>query len=260
MRPLVIGNSHIVGFKRAAELDGQQWATVPTPLCPNFEQVIRERQGVFELDPWWRNMRQASHEERKSIVRYPLETAAEDGMLVIVGEKLFGCFPIFGALLAAKKGGAFPIWPGPHVFNVPYDDQYILVSRSCLKEALVAQIRAAAESFHWLISSFKMTFWIPSPPPPQAFVSAKLPEHHHWYANSELHRHYLDLFNECLIEVNSQAEIKKLGLTFLGHPKKHIQSSGFLTEQCEYAPKIPEDIHANEIYYAEYIPQIASHI
>lgn len=259
MRTLVVGNSHIVGLKNAIEAANLPWSCIPIPLCDDFEVVVREGgRGVFRIAPLWKNMTSKVHEQKHRIVEFDLTSAQEDGLLILVGQYLFGCFKILAPLISAKPKKCFRVCVEGSFNSVPYDSRLQLLSLPCFKESLTGEILALAESYKWLTSRFRHTLWIPSPSPPQAFAIAKFHPAFRWYVSSGLHRNYLRVFNECLLAANQHEAISRQRITFLPHVLDGVNNNGFLKLEYCHNPDIVADIHANGAYYSAYLSELSA--
>lgn len=250
MNTLVAGNSHIVGFKAAAESVNADLTYIPIPLCQNFEEAVMSGSGCFELEAGWGNMRSTIGAKRID-VRYDFSKSSKK--LILVGMKLFGCFPIFGPLILREKiNRRFLICPGSGHLSIPYNKKYQLVSESCLKQIFLTDLALSIANYSWLFEKFDKVCWIPSPPPSHQFAEVKFLQEHKWFIKSGLHARYHLIFNECLDQVNQSDVARSAGVTFLLHPGDYIDTQfGFLLPEFSFDQSNPADIHASGKYYEQ---------
>jgi hypothetical protein len=257
VRPLVVGNSHVIGFKHAAEARELAWPYVPIPLCTNFREAVEGGTGRFELSPLWRNMAPSSEHRTPSTVHYDISNAPQDGLLIIVGERLFGCFPIFRPLIIEEETGRFTFCAEGVDAPVPGRAKYQLVSRPCLELCFLNQLHEMAAAYGWLLRRFRRSVWIPSPPPSAGFASSKFLPRHHWYITSGHHRVYVSIFNQCVLKANESADVAPSSLKFFTHRMDCIDENGFLQDVYRYAPNLAQDIHASGQYYDAHVAELA---
>ncbi|MEP7300657.1 MAG: hypothetical protein ABI699_03950 [Caldimonas sp.] len=255
MSMLVAGNSHLVGFKEAADARGAPFGYVPVPLCTNFEDAVKSGSGHFALETGWGNMKSAIGSKQVDL-RYDFSQPERE--LTFVGMKLFGCFPIFGTLISPVMARLFPIWPCAGTGTIPAHRKYQIVSQSCLKQVFVAELGAAIAEYSWLFEKFDKVTWIPSPPPSEKFAESKFLPEHRWFIKSGLHAAYLSTFNECLERVNDSDPARSTGIRFVPHPMQCIDpETGFLRPEFARDPATPEDTHASAKYFQEVSALIA---
>lgn len=256
MNLLVVGNSHIVGLKHATELTGLTLPYVPVPLCQNFEEAITSGQGNFQVDPLWKNM-SAGQERSGTNVFYDLSRSKEEGVLIIVGMKVFGCWPIFGPLIAKKNSKSFYICAYNYPRQIPFNNKLRLLSRSCLTRYFAGWLTSNLNNFSWLLNHFHKVYWIPSPPPYDLFAREKFLDEYKWYITSGLHRTFVTVFNESVELVNDSSHARALNVTFLPHALDCIDANtGFLLQKHAFAPQVPDDIHASKSYYESYVTML----
>lgn len=253
MNTLVAGNSHIVGFKEAAESVGATLTYIPIPLCQNFEEAVMSGSGSFQLEAGWKNM-SSSIGGRRVNLRYDFSQANKK--LIFVGMKLFGCYPIFSPLISAKNERPFLICPGNGSLAIPGHRKYQLISEACLKQIFFSKLAADIADYSWLFEKFDRIYWVPSPPTSHQFAEVKFLREHLWFIKSGLHARYLLIFNECLDHINKTDVARSAGVTFLRHPGNCIDSqTGFLLPEYSFDRSSQEDIHASGKYYEEFLSE-----
>lgn len=251
MNTLVAGNSHMVGFKTAAESISATLTYIPIPLCQNFEEAVMSETGCFELGAGWGNM--GSTIGAKHInVRYDFSKSSKK--LIFVGMKLYGCFPIFLPLLSANNERSFFICPGSGSVAIPDHKKYQLVSESCLTQIFLNELIAGIANYSWLFEKFDKVWWVPSPPPSHQFAEVRFLREHNWYIRAGLQVRFLSIFNKCLDQVNKSDVARSAGVNFLRHPMNCIDpQTGFLLPEFSFNQSIPVDIHASGKYYEQFV-------
>lgn len=255
MSLLVVGNSHIVGLRDALHERGEA-VYVPVPLCPGFETAIQDGSGRFRISAGWKNMRSPIGAQEQEV---HFDFARRERRLVVVGMKVFGCFPLFLPLIAQSQPRRFLICLEGSAAKVPVNERYQLVSESCLRQAFADQLAALIDAHSWMAERFDSTRWIPSPPPPAAFGHARFLPQHRWFIRSGLFRTTVRLFNEAIASVNESPAAQRLDFRFLQHPLEALDTrTGFLSNALAHDPARAADIHATASYYETYVAALTA--
>lgn len=261
MKPLIVGNSHGVGFKKACDVYGINVPYIPIPLCKNFKKSILEN-TPFLIEPLWKNMREENMKETSTKVVYDMHDAWEHGILIMVGNLLFGALgTIFLPLIKPNDNRIMAI----SIEGLPFspcftcmDEKFSFVSKKFLIDSFVGITLNMIEDYKYIFQKFKKIFWIPSPPLAFKYIRSNAQNYISYFATG-IYYNYVDAFLQHISIINRAEFSKNLNLELLPFPENSFLKNGFLKENFCYSQS-PADIHANYSYYSFYLKYIQKYL